>query len=317
MRIAVTGGTGFLGRHLVRRLREADHQVVVGTRREQTVPNWQEQDPGVSIATAPVTDRSAIEGLVRGTNAVAHLAGINYERGGQTYEDVHVRGTEIVLAAAEASGVDRFVLTSYLRARPGTENGYFATKWKAEQCTRASEIPATVLKPAAVFGPGDQLLSNLVHWIKTMPILPLPQTRSPLRPVAVGDVVDVLEAALVEETLTNHTVPLMGPEKLALNSLVERLGRYLGRRVLTVPAPYGLLYPGAWMQERVLAQPILTRAGLRMLHEGMSTAAPNDQIDSVPKAFRPQQAPTIAYMRRELPQLNRFGLNDVRWFPAQ
>lgn len=113
MRVAITGGTGFVGRHLAARLGPAD--TVVISRRT-----------GVAI-----DDVDALTEAFRGCDAVAHCAGINREIGGQTFRRVHVEGTVAVLEAARRAGVHRIVLLSFLRARPGTRSGYHQTKWEA------------------------------------------------------------------------------------------------------------------------------------------------------------------------------------------
>lgn len=126
MRVAITGGTGFVGRNLAERLPDA---VVVSRR------------TGVAI-----DDVDALTAAFAGCDAVAHCAGINREIGDQTFQRVHVDGTRAVVEAARRAGVRRIVLVSFLRARPDCGSPYHESKWEAEEIVRASGIPHTILK---------------------------------------------------------------------------------------------------------------------------------------------------------------------------
>ncbi|WP_217180598.1 SDR family oxidoreductase [Streptomyces sp. AC495_CC817] len=121
MRIAITGGSGFVGRNLARRL---DDAVVISRR------------TGVDI-----TDVDALAAAFRGCDAVAHCAGINRELGDQTFDRVHVEGTRAVVEAARRAGVTRIVMVSFLRARPDCGSGYHESKWAAEEIVRGSGSP--------------------------------------------------------------------------------------------------------------------------------------------------------------------------------
>ena len=122
MRVAITGGTGFVGRNLAARLGPAE--TVVVSRRT-----------GVSI-----DDVDALAAAFADCDAVAHCAGINREIGGQTFEHVHVDGTRNVIEAARRAGVRRIVMVSFLRARPDCGSGYHESKWAAEELIRNSRL---------------------------------------------------------------------------------------------------------------------------------------------------------------------------------
>src|SRR5690554_5334382 len=128
MRIAFTGGTGFVGSQLAQRYPAAD--VVIVSRRS-----------GV-----PIHDVQALKRAFEGCDAVAHCAGINREIGDQTFDRVHVRGTSAVVEAARAAGVRKIVMLSFLRARSGTGSPYHESKWVAEELIRASGLEYTIVK---------------------------------------------------------------------------------------------------------------------------------------------------------------------------
>ena len=179
MKIAITGGAGFVGRHLAERY-SADEVVLISRR------------TGIDI-----TDVDALAKAFAGCDAVAHCAGINREIGDQRYDKVHIEGTAAVLEAAKRAGVHRIVILSFLRARPGTGSPYHETKWAAEEMVRSSGLDYTVLKAGMIYGHGDHLVDHLSHTVQTLPLFASVGLREKtIRPIPVSELVDVLVASL-------------------------------------------------------------------------------------------------------------------------
>ena len=189
MKIAITGGTGFVGRHLARNLSADGHHVVLIARGKDS------RDPAIrSLANAtfvPVGTGS-VEQLAQafaGCDAVAHCAGINREIGEQTYQRVHVRGTQNVVDAARTAGVRKILLLSFLRARPSCGSAYHESKWAAEEIMRNSGLDFTVIKAGMIYGKGDHMLDHLTHALHSFPLFArVGLKEKPIRPVAVEDV---------------------------------------------------------------------------------------------------------------------------------
>src|SRR5258707_232598 len=152
MKIAITGGTGFVGGYLARTLMAAGHEVVLGGRRP-----------------FGLDDEDKLAEVFAGCEAVAHCAGINREIGRQTYRRVHVEGTRNVVNTAKRAGVKKVALVSFLRARPGCGSGYHESKWAAEEIVRNSGLDYTVLKCGVIYGSGDHMLDHLSHAFHTLP----------------------------------------------------------------------------------------------------------------------------------------------------
>ncbi|MFC7240097.1 NAD-dependent epimerase/dehydratase family protein [Saliphagus sp. GCM10025317] len=314
MRIAITGGTGFVGSHLARRLGDDGHDLVLIARGiDERNADLLERET-VEFVPAAVTDRRALREAFVDCNVVAHLAGINYERGTQTYETVHVDGTRSVVEAAADAGVSKLLLTSYLRARPDCGWAYHESKWKAERIVRQSGLEHTVVKPGVVYGPGDRMLWGIARSLVTVPVFPrvgLSERR--IRPVAIEDLVDVLAASIVEDRLSETTVTVTGPEELTVAELVKRVGDAVGRNPIVVPAPVRAHLVSAWMQERVLETPIVTAAGVRMLAEEATEPAPDAMCDPLPEDLEPTRPCSRRRIAAGLPRLEPFGVGDLRW----
>lgn len=291
MRIAITGGTGFVGRHLAARLDPAD--TVIVSRRT-----------GVAI-----DDVDALAEAFAGCDAIAHCAGINREIGDQTFQHVHVDGTKAVIEAARRAGVKRIVLLSFLRARPDCGSGYHESKWAAEELVRQSGIAHTILKSGMIYGPGDHMVDHVTRAVRTFPIFAtVGFTEERVRPLPVEDAVDVLIAAL-EGRIDEPTVALMGSEELELGAAVRRIAGVADRRPVYVRVPVWTIRVLAQLTEWTMVTPLVAKAQAMMLAEGVTEAAP--PAPELPDAVKPQRAFDEASIRRALPD-GRFGLSDLR-----
>ena len=296
MRIAITGGTGFVGRHLADQLGCDGHEVVVVGRSTRT----------------DVTDVAALKTAFAGCDAVAHCAGINREIGRQTYARVHVEGTRAVVDAARAAGVERIVMLSFLRARPDGPTAYHRSKWEAEELVRASGLAWTVLKAGVIHGRGDHMLDHLSHALHSFPIFGLVGMRDrPVRPVAVADVVRVLAAAVVgDQRLVGRTAAVLGPDELLLGDAVRRVATAVGRSPRYVRLPIVGQLALAHVAERVMRVPLISIAQVHILAEGVTVPAPS--ASELPEDLRPSTPFSIDVIRRGLPPPGGFGRRDLR-----
>jgi NADH dehydrogenase len=223
---------------------------------------------GVEAVAADVTDRAALTGAFAGASAVIHLVGIIQERGRNTFEAVHARGTENVVAAAHAAGVRRIVHMSALGARPGATTPYHRTKWAGEEAVRGSGLDWTIHRPSVVYGPGDGFVSRLLGILRWSPVAPVPgDGRSLLQPVWIGDVTACFLGALGRPVTVGRTYELGGPRRWTLEALMGELMRASGRRRPRVHVPLPLARAGAALAERILPDPPVTRDQLAMLAE--------------------------------------------------
>ena len=289
MKVAITGGTGFVGRRVADRLRRAGNDVV-------------------AIGRGDDVDRALI-----GCAAVVHCAGINRELGAQTYRSVHVGYTHRVVQAARAAGVDRIAMLSFLRARPDCGSGYHESKWAAEEIIRGSGLDWTVLKAGVIYGRRDHMLDHLGHAFHTFPVFGLVGIRSrPVRPVAVDDVARILAAVAVgDPRLSRRTFAVVGPDELLLSDAVRRVAGVVGQRPIFVPLPIVVQGLVAAVAEAVMTVPLISRAQVRILAEGIVEPLPG--ADRLPVDLRPETRFDEASIRAGLPAPAGFGRRDLRW----
>ena len=313
MRVAITGGTGFVGGHLAKALSAGGHEVVVLARGVDRRPWAQEviRLPGVTHVQVGIDDESALVEAFAGCDAVAHCAGINREIRSQTYETVHITGTANVVRAAEEAGVRRLALLSFLRARPDCGSGYHESKWAAEEIVRGSACEWTVLKPGMIFGRGDHMLDHLSHALYTFPIfLGIGQRR--IRPLAVDDVAMVLVAALVEGRLANQTVGLVGPSEIGFDEAARLVAQVIGKRRLFVRVPFVFHRLLASVAEGSMTVPLISHAQVQMLEE--EVVEPLRAPDVLPEDLSPSTPFNEDSIRDGLPEPGPFTLADLRWF---
>lgn len=312
MRIAITGGTGFVGGHLARALVSKGHEVVLIARgfdhRDESIFNL----PNAKFFSADLSSANELARAFSACGGVAHCAGINREIGKQTYAQVHVEGTRHVVEAARRAGVGKIALISFLRARPNCGSAYHESKWAAEEIVRSSGLDYTVIKPGVIYGRGDHMLDHISHALFSFPVFALIGRKDTLlRPLAIEDLVRILVASLIVGRLSRQTVAVTGPEEVTVREAVRRIARVLGKRPLIIPMPL-LFHCGlAWTAERLMKIPFLSLAQLRILSEGVEEALP--ACDPLPLDLSPGRCFTGEQIRSGLPKPGRFGLKDLRW----
>lgn len=312
MRIAITGGTGFVGGHLATALSRGGHEVVLIARGVDQRPWAREVQalPNVSLFQAGLDDVARLQDAFGGCDAVAHCAGINREVGDATYQAVHVVGTRNVVRAAELACVSRFAIVSFLRARPQSGSSYHDSKWAAEELVRSSNLDWTVLKPGMMYGRGDHMLDHLSRALLTFPAYIGVGDRR-VRPLAIEDAVRVFEATLVDGRLSRMTVPILGPTELPFDEVARLVAEVIGKRRLFIRAPIAFHYLLARVTEATMTVPLVATAQVRILQEEL--VEPALAQDPLPDDVGPRIPFDKEAVRQGLPdQLERFGRRDLR-----
>jgi NADH dehydrogenase len=311
MKIAITGASGLIGRALAHELAYAGHELVLIARGSDGRERKLSRVPHAVFVPASITDEDALVKAFAGCEAVAHCAGINRELGPQTYERVHVEGTQAVVRAAQRAGVGRIAMISFLRARASCGSGYHESKWEAEEIVRVSGLIYTILKCGIVYGRGDHLLDHISHTLYCSRLFATVGIHSAaVAPAAVEDVARLLVASLAGGRLPNETVAVTGPERLEFGEVVRRIARAAGRRVLIVPMPIWFHRLLARVLERVMKVPLISVAQVKILSESVTEPLPG--TGELPEDLRPWRRFTVEQIRRGLPDPGGFGMQHLR-----
>ncbi|OUM98356.1 MAG: hypothetical protein BAA04_05905 [Firmicutes bacterium ZCTH02-B6] len=236
----ITGAAGFVGRHVAVGLRQAGYVVrcLVRPGSVRRLPRL----AGLEIAAVDLrAPQAVLAPALAGVRVVVHAAGLRAQRPwrGETFAAVHVDATARLVEAAEAAGVERFVLLSCLGAAPDSDLAYLRSKAQAESIVQQSRLAWTVLRCGLIYGPGDGRVTRLARWMRWFGRTPVVGDGLFLvQPIAVGDVVAGCVAAAAGR-LEQRTLSAGGPDVLAFRDMVELLAAAIDRRLPLLRIPVG------------------------------------------------------------------------------
>ncbi|MFB3813467.1 MAG: complex I NDUFA9 subunit family protein [Terriglobales bacterium] len=267
MKLALTGATGFVGSHMLSRLKAEHHYVRALVREPGRAAAL--ASPQVEFVRADVVSGIGLDAALDGCEAVVHLVGIIMEVGDQTFERVHHLGTRNMVEAARRAGVSRFVQMSALGARADGVSDYQRSKYRGEEEVRNSGIPFTILRPSIIFGPRDGFVSQMVDVMRKAPVQPVVgHGRYPFRPIYIDNVVDCFVQSLTSEKAVGRSVDLGGLDELTLEQMLDEIARCIGVRKMKLHVPFALMKLNAAILGAVLRRPPVTTDQLAMLREG-------------------------------------------------
>jgi uncharacterized protein YbjT (DUF2867 family) len=278
--ILVTGGTGFVGGHVVRALRAAGTPVRCLVRDPGRAEALGAQ--GCELVAGDLTDAASLRPAVEGIESVVHLVAIRQGRQEQ-FERIMSQGTRDLLAAAQAAGVRRFVHMSALGVSEETKDivPYYRAKWEMEQAVERSSLPYVIFRPSFVFGPDGGMLPTFRKLAKLTPVTPIAGSGAQrLQPIWADDVAAYFARALDDDAATNRTFELGGPDVVTWNELWARLKQALGVRRPSIHVPMGLMRANALVTERLPGDIPLTRDLLKMMEAGDNVVAHDDAVDT-------------------------------------
>ena len=265
--ITVFGGTGFIGRHLVRRLAARGARVLVTSRNPSRGGHLQPMGRVGQIVVERV-DLASEQGLARalaGASGVVNLIGMLHETRRQRFEDVQGALPGRIAKAAAAAGIERMVQLSAIGADPDSQSAYARSKADGERRVREALPSATIVRPSIVIGPEDSFFNRFAEMARWLPALPLIGGGKTLfQPVYVGDVADAIVAGLQRPDTAGQTYELGGPQVYSFAQLMRYMLAVLGRRRLLVPLSFGMAALQARFLE-LLPAPPLTRDQVELL----------------------------------------------------
>lgn len=291
--IAVTGATGFVGRHILARLLAEGHRVRALSRSDDKARRVLDEDAiddgRITLCSGTLDDPDALRHLVEGCSGCIHLVGIIREAKGQTFEQVHVGGTRaIVQACRQQDPKMRYVHMSALGVGADKRAGYRDTKHRAEQMVRKSGLPWTIVRPGLIHGPDGEFTQMAVDWVrgKAPPFLFLPYfsrwkqdgfgfEAPTVAPVFVEDVARVFVEALTNGASIGKAYDLTGGQRVLFPEMLRLYAEHLTPRPRKRPAIGLPWFVAAW-QARVAK--LVGLGGLLPFDEGMAIMGGRDSV---------------------------------------
>lgn len=286
-RVALIGGTGFVGRQLCRVLAELGYRVRVPTREPDRAKALTVL-PTVELLHVDVHDAAALEQVVAGCDAIINLVGVLHDAGGtRGFAAAHVDLARKLVTAARAQGVRRLLQMSALAAAADAPSAYLRSKGEAERIVTESGLDWTIFRPSVIFGSQDRFLNQFAGLLRWFPLLPLARHDALFQPVYVEDVARAFAHALGDVATIGQRYDLCGPRRYTLRELVMWTGRtiHCSRPIIGLNRP--LSYLQAWAME-FLPVKLITRDNVRSM-----------ELDSVsdhpfPFGMRPQALEAVA-----------------------
>jgi len=251
-RVAILGGSGFIGRYIVKRLAERGDVLAVGARHAASAKFLKlKGDVGqVGLLNITIEDEALLPAFLAGNDTVINCVGILRESASRTFDRLHHTAPARLARLAREAGAQRLIHISAIGADPRATSAYARSKAAGEQAVRDAFPTATILRPSIVFGPEDQFFNRFAALAMVSPALPLVGgglTR--FQPVYVGDVASAAVRSIDDPAGAGRTYELGGPKVYTFRQLIELLLEEIRRKRLLIDIPFGI----ASLQARLMA----------------------------------------------------------------
>jgi NADH dehydrogenase len=291
--VTVFGGTGFLGRRIVRDLRDQGFGVRIASRHAERVGEGSAQE---SIR-ADINIDDDVVAAVGGAYAAINAVSLYRERRSETFDAVHVKGAERLARQAQRAGVERLVHVSGIGADPRSKSAYIRSRGEGELAVRAAFPSATIVRPAVIFGPDDTFLNTLVTLLKRLPAYPLfGRGLTRLQPVHAGDVAEAIARTLQPDAPHPMTYELGGPQVYTYKEIIKLIADRLHKRRVFFPVVFSIWHALATIAERVPGAP-LSRNQVELMETDTVVAKGMPGFDALgisPKPIEPTLEEIIA-----------------------
>ncbi len=253
------GGTGFLGRRIVRHLRYREFPVRIASRHpDRGHSQFGPDDPQLQFLETNIQDERSVADAIAGAYGVVNAVSLYVEHGLETFHSVHVESAQRVAAQARRAGVDRLVHVSGIGADAASPSRYIRKRGEGELAVRAAFNDAFFVRPAVMFGPDDAFLTTILKLLRQLPIYPMfGRGRTRLQPAYVEDVAEAVARVIVRET--HPTIFEFGdPRVYSYEQFLRAVAHQAGLAPLLFPIPFAVWHALAWASE-ILPGPLLTR----------------------------------------------------------
>lgn len=264
--VTVFGGTGFLGRRIVRHLRKHDFFVRVASRQpDRSLALFGADDPQLQSVGADIHDRQTVAAAVAGAFGLVNAVSLYVEHGAQTFHSVHVDAAQRLAAEAQRAGVERLVHLSGIGADRASPSRYIRKRAEGESAVRDAFADALIVRPAVMFGPDDAFLTTILGLLRRLPIYPMfGGGRTRLQPADVEDVAEAVARGLARIDLRAVTFECGGPRVFSYEQLLRAVAEEAGLGPILMPFPFAGWRALAWIAE-MLPNPPLTRNQVELM----------------------------------------------------
>lgn len=298
----VFGGSGFIGRYIVKRLAHKGFIVRVAVRDPEAALFLKPMGAVGQVVPlyASVTDEATVQRATEGADLVVNLVGILAERRRGDFMRIHAEGARRIARLASAADAARLVHFSAIGADPKSRSRYAASKAAGEQAVREAFQGATIVRPSVVFGAEDMLFNRFAAMARMLPVMPVICGSTHMQPVYVGDVADAVMAVLGRSDAVGATYQLGGPRIWQFRELLAYVLRETGRSRPMLDVPLVLARLQAWFMEWLPGKP-LTRDQVRMLQRDSVVSPDMPGLAELGIVPTPVELVVPAYLRRFRP----------------
>ena len=264
--VTVFGGAGFLGRRIVRHLRDREFPVRVASRHpDRGHSQLGRDDPQLRSVYADIHDERSVADALAGAYAVVNTVSLYVEHGQETFHSVHVESAERVAAQAHRAGVKRLVHISGIGADPASQSRYIRTRGEGELVVAAAFADAHIIRPAVMFGPDDAFLTTILNLLRRLPIYPMfGRGLMRLQPAYVEDVAEAIARIIERAEAQPGIFECGGPRAYSYEEFVGIVPRQAGLAPILMPIPFAVWRALAWASE-ILPDPLLTRNQVELM----------------------------------------------------
>jgi uncharacterized protein YbjT (DUF2867 family) len=264
--VTVFGGTGFLGRRIVRHLRCREFPVRIASRHpDREHRQFGPDGPHLQSVEANIHDERSVADALAGAYGVVNAVSLYVEHGQQTFHSVHVESAQRVAAQAHRAGVERLVHVSGIGADAASPSRYIRKRGEGELAVRAAFVDALFVRPAVMFGPNDAFLTTILKLLRQLPIYPMfGRGLTRLQPAYVEDVAEAIGRIMQRAEAPSMIFEFGGPRVYSYEEFLRAVAHQAGLAPLLIPIPFAVWHALTWAFE-ILPGPLLTRNQVELM----------------------------------------------------
>jgi uncharacterized protein YbjT (DUF2867 family) len=264
--VTVFGGTGFLGRRIVRHLRSRGFPVRIASRHpDQGYRLFGRDDPKLQSVGANIHDERSVADALAGAYGVVNAVSLYVEHGQETFHSVHVESAQRVAAQAHRTGVDRLIHISGIGADATSQSRYIRKRGEGDLAVRAAFIEALFIRPAVMFGPDDAFLTTILKLLRQLPVYPMfGRGVTRLQPAYVEDVAEAIARVMQRAETPSTIFEFGGPRVYTYEEFLRAVAHQAGLAPRLIPIPLAVWHALAWASE-MLPSPLLTRNQVELM----------------------------------------------------